>query len=125
MYAGMLLLLGECSRLEGTDKIEWLLNKLALTPLERVIWCMQQHDNDDVNELLEAYEVFLAAMADDDTRQALIDKAPRTMADLPPPIIPEYEPIQASTHRIMTILTDFVLARRDDWSRQYLNYLLF
>lgn len=125
MYAGMLLLVGESSRLEGTDKIDWLLNKLALTPLERVIWCMEQHDSEDVNELLEAYEVFLAAMADDDTRQALIDKAPRTMADLPPPIIPAYEPIQASTHRIMTILTDFVMARRDDWSRQFLNYLLF
>ena len=125
MYAGMLLLLGECSRVQGGDKIEWLLNKLALTPLERVTWCMQQHDSEDVNDLLEAYEVFLAAMADDDIRQALIDKAPRSMDDLPPPIIPEYEPIQASTHRIMTILTDFVMAKRHGWSRSFLNYLLF
>lgn len=125
MYAGMLLLLGESSRVDGRDKIDWLLDKLALTPLERVVWCLQQYNSDDINELLEAYEVFLAAMADADTRQALIDKAPRTLDDLPPPIIPEYEPIQASTARIMDILSRFVMARGDDWSRQFINYLLF
>ncbi|MDZ7735617.1 MAG: hypothetical protein U5P41_05585 [Gammaproteobacteria bacterium] len=75
--------------------------------------------------MLHAYEVFMAAMHDDIVRQALIDKAPRTLDDLPPEMIPEYEPIRNSSADIMDILTRFVLARRNDWHPKFMRYLLF
>lgn len=127
MYAGLLLLLGECSRQAGDDKIGWLLDKLTLTPLERLIWVMGQYPgyDADITRLLECYEVFMAAMQDDSIRNALIEQAPRTLDDLPPAQIPEYAPIQDSSATIMDILTRFVIKRVDDWSPVFLRYLLF
>lgn len=127
MYAGMLLLLGECSRYSEPDKIGWLLGKLTLTPLERLVWVMEQHPGHatDIVRLIECYEVFLAAMNDEATRNALIQKAPRTLNDLPPVKVPEYEPIHNSSAEIMDILTRFVLARANDWSPAFLRYLMF
>lgn len=127
MYAGMLLLLGECNRHAGEDKRAWLLDQLTLTPLERIVWTLQQYPGSEKAgaELLAHYETFLAAMNDESIRQALIDKAPRDLADLPPERIPEYAPIHESSTRIMEILTRFVLARDQDWSPAFLRYLLF
>lgn len=125
MYAGMLLLLGESSRRQPPDKVNWLLEQLTMTTLERVVWCMQQYGEDDVTTLLQCYETFLAAMADDDIRNALIDQAPRTLDELPPAMIPAYAPIQEGTARLMSILTRFVLNRADDWHPRFLQYLLF
>lgn len=127
MYAGMLLLLGESSRQRPADKVDWLLQRLTLTPLERVVWCMQQYPDtdEDIVTLLECYETFMAAMNDESVRQSLIDRAPRTPDELPPRIIPEYEPIHRNSAEIMDILTRFVLARRNDWHPVFLRYLLF
>lgn len=127
MYAGMLLLLGESSRRQPADKVDWLLEQLTMTPLERLAWCMQQyHDaRDEIPALLSCYETFLAAMADEAIRTALIEQAPRTLDDLPPEMIEAYQPIQESSAEIMAILTRFVLNRRDDWHPRFLQYLLF
>lgn len=127
MYAGLLFLLGESSRQRPADKVGWLLDRLKLTPLERLVWVMGQYRDADlaIMQLLENYEVFLAAMNDAATRQALINEAPRTLADLPPERIPAYRPIHESSSNIMDILTRFVLARGDDWSQRFLRYLLF
>ncbi|MDN5836909.1 MAG: DUF294 nucleotidyltransferase-like domain-containing protein [Nitrosospira sp.] len=127
MYAGLLFLLGEASRQQADDKIGWLLDRLKLTPLERLVWVMDRYPGQDrsITRLLECYEVFLAAMNDAGTRQALIDEAPRTLADLPPEKILAYSPIHESSAEIMDILTRFVLARDNDWSRRFMRYLLF
>lgn len=127
MYAGMLLLLGESSRHQPRDKVAWLLERLGMTPLERVIWCMEQYGDtdDDIIKLLECYEIFMAGMNDETIRAALIDHAPRTLDDLPPETIPEYGPIRNSSAEIMDILTRFVLARRNDWHPNFMRYLLF
>lgn len=127
MYAGLLLLIGECSRQADSDRIGWLLDKLTLTPLERIAWVMQQYPGyeDEVVRLFECYEVFLAAMNDASVRTALIEQAPRKPEDLPPKKIPEYQPIHDGSAEIMDILTRFILARGNDWSRRFLRYMLF
>ena len=70
MYAGLLFLLGECSR-EKNDKVGWLTARVHRTPLERIAEVYRGRQDPHFNRVASAYDRFLAGMNDPSTRAAL------------------------------------------------------
>ena len=70
IYAGMLCLLGECSRERG-DKVGWLTARLGLTPLERIAWVYAAEGDPHFERIARCYDTFLAAIGDPTFRHGL------------------------------------------------------
>lgn len=123
-FAGLMLLLGESSVL-GTDKLDWVAARLALSPLGRVAAVMRPHDASAFERLLVDYEAVHALLATPAVRAALISESPAD-DDVMRAAYPEvYAPIHAHSRRMLRELSQFVLARRADWHPDFFSYLLF
>jgi hypothetical protein len=123
LYAGLLFLLGECSK-ERADKVGWLLPRLRLTPLERIASAYLANNDPHFARVARPYDRFLARMSDPDTAAALAAAAPRGPEELSAPP-PAYAELHASSRELMGELVRFVLARRDDWGDEFFEHLLF
>ena len=123
-FAGLLLLLGESSVL-GTDKLDWVAERLASSPLERVAAVMLPRDASAFARLLVDYEAIHALLATPAVRAALIAQSP-VNEDVPLESYPEvYARIHTHSGRMLRELSQFVLARRADWHPDFFSYLLF
>jgi predicted nucleotidyltransferase len=123
-YAGLLLLLGEASR-QGSAKREWLAPRLRLTPLERVTAVYEAHADPGIEIIRLHYARFMLAMEDGGVRQRLVADSPRHLHQLPPVHGVDYAPLHAGARAIRAELLRFVLARQQDWSPRFMEYLLF
>ncbi len=124
-YAGLLLLLGECST-ERDNKVDWLSEHLALTPLERIAFVYQNSKEEDgLGRIVEAYERFLAVWIDPQARKALMEGSPTSLAELPPTDKQVYEEISHAADDLKDELVRFILARRERWSPAFFRYLWF
>lgn len=124
MFAALILLLGECSK-ERRDKIGWLNDHIPLTPMQRIEKVYALNNDDNFAVLLDAYESFMQCMSSSQFRASLIDARPASFDELANMDIPAYEELGASADSIMKELTRFTLARRNDWSEKFFEYLLF
>lgn len=132
MYAGLLFLLGESSR-EQTNKVQWLKERLSLTPLERIAWAYAEAGEPGFERIAECYETFLTAVGDPQLPVELAEEV--ATADLPAEIaartvLPReqnarYLGLKQNADRLLRELLRFVLARTDHWSDRFLEYLLF
>ena len=122
-FAGLLLLLGLSSR--ERDKPAWLIERLALTPLERVQRVMCAYDETLFRTLAAHYEAVHALLSDPMLRAALVAQSPRSEAELPAAWPAPYADIHHHGGEILRLLTRFVLARRDDWHPVFFGYLIF
>lgn len=123
-YAGLLLLLGECSG-ERQDKVGWLLPALGMTPMERIGYVYALHNDERFLHLLDAVERFTRHIEQPEVRAAFVDKAPRALCEVGPPYIEEFGTPRETAAAILGELVRFVLARRGDWSQRFFEYLLF
>jgi hypothetical protein len=119
-YAGLLFLLGECSR-KTSDKVAWLAARLPLTPLERVVQVMQCHSNPSVSLIIECYDQFLAAMSDPQFTSDLAVDGPSRFPD----DHAAYQVLRDNSRRITSALTRFILNQPEGWSPQFHELLLF
>jgi hypothetical protein len=124
MYAGLLFLLGECSR-EKNDKVGWLMARLHSTPLERIAFVYRARQDPFFKRVASAYNRFLAGMNDPATRTALGAAAPSGPEELSAEGSPAYAELHANSRTLLGELVRFVLARREDWSERFFEYLLF
>jgi hypothetical protein len=123
-YAGLLFLLGECSR-EKSDKVGWLIDRLSLTPLERVAEVYRARSETGFERVASAYELFLKRMHDPATRSELAAAAPATAQELSSGGPPVYAELHANSRALIGELVRFLLARRADWGERFFEYLLF
>ena len=134
MFAGLVLLLGECSK-ERIDKIAWLQKYVALTPLERIAHVYVANEDENFALLLDSYEFFMCQMNKQEVRQSLLDVRVNSLAQLDDKAPPVYTRLHDRSRAIRQELTRFVLARhggvgqRDngegDWSDRFFEFLLF
>lgn len=124
MFAALLLLLGECSK-EKQDKIGWLREHLLLTPMQRIEKVYALNNDQGFEVLLNAYEVFMSAMNEPQTRKALVEANPNSLQKLHDMDVPVYNKLHRNSDILIKELTRFVLDRRGDWSDEFFEYLIF
>jgi len=123
LFAGMLCLLGEASRVEG-DKADWLAAHLALTPMERIAFAYERSGDPHFQRIAGCSEVFLSALSDAEVRSALHETEAGDH-----PLARErnasYQRLKANSDALRSELVRFVLDRRNDWSPRFFERLIF
>lgn len=131
MYSGLLLLLGEASKLRS-DKVCWLQDKLKMTPLERIAWVYEQNSDWSFHRVIGPYNTFLSELNKKKVRESLNYNPP----DLNPQEgqegsyenrfnNPEFANLKANSDGLIAELLRFVLAQRGNWSERFFEYLIF
>ena len=123
MFAGLMLLLGECSK-EKKDKIGWLNEHLRMTPMQRIQFAYRANNDEGFGTLLDACELFMAYMDKPKIRQELLAYTPTTLDELAIKHPPVYQELHNNSDIIIRELTRFILDRRGDWSDKFFEYLL-
>ena len=124
LYAGLLLLLGQCSK-QPSDQEGWLLARLPLTPLERIAVAYVANGDPHFYRIAAAYDRFLAGLNDPEMRASLAIEPPTLPADLQRAAPALYGELQANAHQLQRELVRFVLARQADWSETFFVRMLF
>lgn len=123
MYAGLLFLLGEASRVT-TAKQEWLAERLMWTPLERLAACYAGYQDSQFNVLAKCLDRFVAAMADPEFRSTLAETlAPHS--PLARESNPQFLELKHNADDFLVEMLRFALARREDWAERFFEYWLF
>ncbi len=122
MYAGLLLLLGECSK-ERKDKTVWLRDRLRLTPLERIAHVYECNADWNFHRLAGSYDLFLGRLNDPELRHKLTEEE-RQDSYRERYLFRPYAELKATSDAIAAELTRFVLARRGSWTERFFEYLV-
>jgi hypothetical protein len=119
LYAGLLFLLGE-----SRNRLDWLRDRLQLTPLERIAAVYTANDDPLFMNIAAPYERFLTMMGNADVRAALGVAAPVDPEDVrnAPQV---YEILRANAESLATELVRFLLARQGEWGGQFFRGLFF
>jgi len=123
MYAGLLFLLGESSRV-SSNKRNWLANRLTWTPLERLAALYAQYKDQGFTNIARPLEQFVQAMSTPGFRDGLSETqliSDRLMREANP----DYQRLKKSADGLLADLLRFALARRDDWADRFFEYWLF
>jgi hypothetical protein len=120
MYAGLLVLIGEASRRDSSERIGYIRDRLHLTPLERLSAVYAEHHDDNFQRLASLYDVFLQQLSDPDTRRQLqaVDYSTRFKE-------PIFLRLRANAEAFVAELSRFLWARRGTWSDRFFEYLVF
>ncbi len=119
-FAGLMFLLGHSNT--RADKRDWLLERLRLTPMERLAAIMCRYDAAAFRRLLDAYECTQAALADPLQRSALVrnGNAPGSVGNSA-----ASRRVVEAERNVSSILTAFLLARSADWDPRFFERLMF
>jgi len=112
-FAGLLLLLAES--IARNHPRRWLLERLELTPLERVGFVFDSYADSNFQDVLNNYEAIHARLSQTKVREELIVSSPATPDELPRVHTGSYRELHELSANLMDQLTRFVLMRRDDW----------
>jgi len=119
MYAGLLFLLGEASKYQGQDKISFVRDHLALTPLERLGLVYENNHDRGFFRVIGLYNVFLSRLSDEAWRTKLnVEYHDRYS-------LSEFSEMKANSDGLVAELLRFVFARRGQWSDRFFEYLIF
>lgn len=111
-FAGLMLLLGESHR--ERNPFDFVLRWLDLTPLQRVAAVMHRHGAAQLPDLVQGYARVHAALSSADTRAALAAGRDEQL----------FARLHDDSGTMMEILTQFILARADDWGTDFFSRLL-
>lgn len=123
MYAGLLFLLGEASRVQDR-KEEWLAGRLTWTPLERLAACYAQYDDLQFGVLARCLDRFVSALGNPEFRQSLSDTQ-QPDSPLARESNPQFQELKRNGDDFIADLLRFALARRNDWAERFFEYWLF
>lgn len=124
MYGGLLLLLGECSR-EREKKVEWLRDRLSLTPLERIALVYAENDDRSFFRVAGFYDVFLGMLSKAEVRNELNGPQVQPGSYDTRSQMRNYATLKANSDGLVAELLRFVLGRRSVWSERFFEYLIF
>jgi predicted nucleotidyltransferase len=119
MYGGMLALLGEASK-ERDDKHELLRKGLCWTPLERLHHSYKQNNDHSFHRIAGHYNAFLYQLNQKEARDSLKGVSYQNRYDST-----YYALLKANSDGLVAELLRFVLARRNQWSERFFEYLFF
>ncbi len=122
MYGGLLMLLGECSR-QRTKKVEWLKDRLMLTPLERIAWVYSANGDGSFFRVAGFYDTFLGMLSKKEVREELNGAAVGSYDKRYE--MRNYAILKANSDGLVAELLRFVLERRGVWSERFFEYLIF
>jgi hypothetical protein len=123
MYAGLLALLGECSK-DREDKVTWLRDRLMLTPLERLAWVYAANNDQSFFRVAGFYDCFLHLLNKRDVREELsIDPSGPSYARRYQ--LTHFAALKANSDGLIAELMRFILGRRGSWTERFFEYLLF
>ena len=125
MFAGLLLLLGECTRERGRDSMRWLREGLSLTPLERVAHVYHLHDDLGFLRIARHYQECMRFLIDKSEFARLVKSSPRSVAGLRGDYPKVFKEMLQRSGKLHRELTRFVLERRGDWSPLFFEHLIF
>lgn len=123
MYAGLLFLLGDASRIT-TDKEAWLTTRLTWTPLERLAACYASRHDQEFTVLANCLNRFVSAMADPLFRSALAETT-EPGSPLARESNPQFVELKRNGDAFMGELLRFALARRGEWADRFFEFWLF
>jgi len=118
MYAALLCLLGEGSRLTR-DPNSWLRANLRLTPLERLAWCYRLADETGFDQVAATYDSFLAQMADPEFRRQLTSDSSAANHST------DYLTCREGSRELALELSRLIRKRQDAWDASFGASLLF
>jgi hypothetical protein len=120
MYMGLLALIGESSKYVDEGKIEYVRDKLPLTPLERIAAVYGDNNDTSFFRVAGLYNTFLARISDADLRQEInrLEYEDRYDNIL-------FSALKANSDALQAELTRFIYARRGSWSERFFEYLIF
>lgn len=126
MYSGLLFLLGEASK-ERTDKVQWLKDRLYLTPLERIAHVYHENLDWSFPRIAGLYNVFLSRLNDSGVRELLqIASEEDSEKHYDERYLKaQYADLKANSDALIAELLRFVLRRRGIWSERFFEYLIF
>ena len=116
-FAALMFLLGESDR--DSDKMRWLHERLALTPLQRLHQVMGAYDPSTYAQLLSVYEAAVDGLTGNDVRAQLIRTGPDSDTRLTAPAGAAYVRIKSVSTAISRLLVEFAMARREDWGARF------
>ena len=123
MYAGLLALLGECSK-ERQDKVTWLRGRLKMTPLERLAWVYAANKDWGFFRVAGYYDTFLHLLNKPGVREELtLDPEGHAYAERYK--LTHFAALKANSEGLVAELMRFILARRSEWTERFFEYLLF
>ena len=121
--AGLLVLLGESNAMSA--KRAWLVERLSLTPLERLARVMNNYEPANYDRLLAACEKTHVLLNDRAFRDELVATGPESIESLCGETGEVFEQIRTASSEIMCLLTGFVLARQKQWDPRFFERLIF
>lgn len=121
--AGLLVLLGESNAMD--EKRVWLLDRLSLTPLERLARVMNHYEPESFTQLLLAYETAHKLLSDPASRAELVVTGPQSVNGLGGETSARFKQMKVTSAEIMGVLTRFVLARQTHWDPRFFERLIF
>jgi len=125
MYAGLLTLLGECSK-QREDKVSWLRQRLRMTPLERLAYVYVENQDWAFFRVAGLYDVFLRNLNDPKIGDLLQPVRGVGAADYEERLASaHYANLKANSDGLVAELLRFVWSRRGVWSERFFEYLFF
>ncbi len=122
--AGLVFLLAEYDGTNESHK-QRIMERLTLSPLERVADVINRYDPDYFSELASTYDSVLARLSDADHRAELVRLSPATLEQVPDTYPVIYQQAYDISAHLLSMLANFVIARRSDWSPVFYAYLIF
>jgi predicted nucleotidyltransferase len=131
MYSGLLFLLGEASK-QRDNKVDWLLQRLKMTPLERMAWVYEQNEDWNFYRVTGLYNTFLFYLNQPEVRKKLnfnpeelsseqdLDSSYEQRYD-----VPEFALLKANSDALVAELCRFIFSCRSSWTERFFEYLLF
>jgi hypothetical protein len=120
MYSGLLFLLGEASKHNGSNKVSTVTDHLSYTPMERLAWVYDQNHDRSFFRLLGLYNLFVSRLSDKKWRDDLRDVGYNDRYTTP-----AFAEMKANSDAFIAEFTRFLFGRKDQWSDRFFEYLFF
>jgi hypothetical protein len=119
----MVALLGEASR-QGGDGREFLLEGLALPPLDRLRLACRRAGDPSFEFMEGLYAEHVRVLEDGSLRAAMVHASPRALHELPPVLPEAFQSLLEGSRTLQAAFAHFVRERRGDWSDGFLDSLV-
>ncbi|MGY3214576.1 hypothetical protein [Mucilaginibacter sp. HD30] len=118
MYAGTLLLILNASKLRD-NKFDYIKNHIKLTPFEKIVSVYLDNNDFNFRRLIAAYDIFLSKLNSSEIRKQLQVEYDDRYKN------PHYAELKVTSDSFIAELTRFIFSKKNIWSEEVFEYLIF